>query len=154
MRGWTSGRAALAAAAAGVAVAGLTAAVAQGHPGGPGYSYSAFQTPSGNVACMIDDDGAGVRCDVLDYTFTPPPRPAGGCGPSGYGHAVAMSVTVAPRFVCAGDTVAAPDLPVLEYGDTTGFGRVECYSTTDYLYCDVDGGAHSFQLARDFYRLD
>ncbi|PPJ24922.1 hypothetical protein C5E45_24355 [Nocardia nova] len=94
-----------------------------------------------------------MRCDIVDYTFTPPPRPAGGCGDTGYGHSVAMSVDRAPQFICAGDTVAAPDLPVLDYGQTTRLGHVECYSTTDYVYCDIDDGRTSFQLARDFYRL-
>ncbi|MEU6564230.1 DUF6636 domain-containing protein [Nocardia nova] len=139
--------------AAALAAATLTAGTAQAHPGGPQHSYAAFRTPSGNIACLIDDSGAGVRCDVVDYTFTPPPRPAEGCGETGYGHSVEVAVDRPARFICAGDTVAAPDLPVLGYGETTGIGRVECYSTEDYLYCGVDDGAESFQLSRDSYRL-
>ncbi|MBU3064344.1 hypothetical protein KO481_22770 [Nocardia sp. NEAU-G5] len=128
----------------------LASGTADAHPGGPQYSYDRFQSPSGNIACMITG-GTDVRCDVHDFAFTPPARPAGGCGASGYGHTVTMSVGSAAQFTCAGDTVADSSLPVLDYETTTGVGQVECYSTTDYMYCSA--GSHYFRLSRDTYAL-
>ncbi|WP_153412618.1 hypothetical protein [Nocardia macrotermitis] len=96
-------------------------------------------------------DGTDVRCDVRDFVFTPPAQPVGGCGASGYGHTVTMAVGRAAQFTCAGDTVADPGLPVLGYETTTGVGQVECYSTTDYMYCSA--GSHYFRLSRDAYTL-
>ncbi|WP_155981772.1 hypothetical protein [Nocardia sp. BMG111209] len=142
---------ALAAAAAAMVTAAIGfAGTADAHPGGPQYSYDWFQAPSGNIACQISD-GTSVRCDIRDYRFTLPPRPAGGCGVSGYGHAVTMSVTAAARFSCAGDTALDPNLPVLPYGTTTGVGAVECYSTTDYMYCSA--GDHFLRLSQNEFEL-
>ncbi|MQY30705.1 hypothetical protein [Nocardia aurantia] len=146
MMGKLAALAALATTAAAIGFAGP----AQAHPGGPQYSYDWFRSPSGNIACMISD-GTDVRCDIIDYRFTPPPRPAGGCGDSGYGHTVTMSVTAAARFTCAGDTVMDPSLPVLPYETTTGVGAVECYSTTDYMYCSA--GDHYLRLSQNEFAL-
>ncbi|KAA0024103.1 hypothetical protein [Antrihabitans cavernicola] len=137
----------IAAAATTALAAAVFAGPAQAHPGGPQFDYDHFQSPSGNISCQIFD-GSQVRCDIVDYTFTPPQEPDGGCGASGFGHSVVLDADGA-RFICAGDTVADPTAPVLDYDETTGVGGVECYSTSDYLFCSA--GDHSFQLARDWY---
>ncbi|MCX4094219.1 hypothetical protein [Nocardia sp. alder85J] len=138
-----------------VAVAAMVTAIgfagtASASPDAPQYSYNWFQAPSGNISCMISDD-TDVRCDIQHYRFTAPPRPAGGCGPSGFGHAVSMSVTTAARFTCAGDTTMDPSLPVLPYGASTTVGQITCTSTTDYLSCSA--GDHFLRLSQDDFAL-
>jgi hypothetical protein len=126
--------------------------LAQADPAGPQFTYDRFQSPSGNIACMITDGGSSIRCDILQYTFAPPPPPNGGCGPTGYGHTVSMATGSPARFTCAGDTVADPSLPVLPYGANTVIGGAKCYSGTDALSCSV--GEHHLRLSRDSYDLE
>ncbi|PRZ35225.1 hypothetical protein CLV47_12245 [Antricoccus suffuscus] len=116
-----------------------------------------FQSPSGNLACMIIDDGSApssVRCDVLSHTFTPPQEPPGGCGATGFGSSIALAPGVPARFICAGDTVADPSLPVLAYGTTSVVGTFSCDSKEDGIVCADLGSGHWFRIAKASYSLN
>ena len=134
-----------------LAVAGtaLSAGVAQAHPGGPVRELDYFQSPSGNIACAVLD--GELRCDVGDYTFTPPERPAD-C-PLAWGHAIVLGPTGPAHFGCAGDTVLNADVPVLDYGTQAVSGDYQCESREDGISCATVDGAHGFLLSRDYYSL-
>src|SRR3990172_10105166 len=75
-----------------------------------------FQTPSGNIGCMIVD-GKSVRCDIRQKTWKPPPIPKS-C-PVDWGNGLGVDARGKGYIVCAGDTVLpAPGNPyrVLAYG--------------------------------------
>lgn len=122
----------------------------------PAVELAQFQSPSGNIACAIVDDGSttpSVRCDIMDHTFTPPPKPPGGCGATGYGNSIVLSSGAPAQFICAGDTVYDPSAPVLEYDTTSVVGQFSCDSRTDGMVClDLDSG-HWFRIARATYTL-
>jgi len=67
-------------------------------------SFTGFQSPSGNIGCVIGRQG-GVRCDIRNRDWRPPPKPASCMLDWGFG------LTVGRRgrgqFVCAGDTRSA-----------------------------------------------
>ena len=116
-----------------------------------------FQSPSGNIACMILDDGStspSVRCDVLEHTFTPPEEPAGGCGSTGFGNSITLAAGAPARFMCAGDTVADPSLPVLAYGTTSAVGSFSCDSNEDGMVCADLSSGHWFRIAKASYSLN
>jgi hypothetical protein len=107
----------------------------------------AFQTPSGNIGCMMDASGA--RCEIRRRSWSPPPRPAD-C-PLDWGRSMRVQATGRAGFVCAGDTVLDPDAPVLPYRVASQLGPMSCASQTDGVYCS-NGDAHGFSIARQGYR--
>ncbi len=48
-----------------------------------------FQTPSGNIACMLGGFDGGVACDIAQHTYAAPPRPAD-CGPTNFGDRIQL----------------------------------------------------------------
>lgn len=116
-----------------------------------------FQSPSGNIACMIIDDAtapSSVRCDVLEHTFVPPQEPASGCGATGFGNSIELAPGAPARFICAGDTVADPSLPILAYGTTSAVGSFSCDSNEDGMVCVDLGSGHWFRIAKASYSLN
>jgi hypothetical protein len=75
--------------------------------------FTHFASPSGNIACVITSsgDGAsvprGVRCDIDQRDWSPPPRPAD-CELD-YGQGVVLGVGEAAELLCAGDTTIGRD---------------------------------------------
>ena len=56
-------------------------------------------------------------------------------------------------MICAGEQWSGPDMPVLEYGQTTTGGSIACVSSiTDMRCTDLDTG-HGFKIAREAYEL-
>lgn len=106
-----------------------------------------FQTPSGNIHCMIDSgDFAGVRCDILQFRASFRQRPAD-CDLE-WGD----SFWIGPAdgrgdLVCHGDTVATPDAAVLGYGATIGKSGIACRSEKSGLTCANTSG-HGFFLSK------
>jgi hypothetical protein len=107
----------------------------------------AFQTPSGNIGCMMDATGA--RCEIRRRSWSPPPRPAD-C-PLDWGRSMHVQASGRAGFVCAGDTVLDPAAPVLPYGVASQLGPMSCASQRDGMYCS-NGDAHGFTIARQGYR--
>ncbi len=113
------------------------------------HAWSQWQSPTGNISCLIGD--GQVRCDINEMEFTAP-KPAS-CS-MGVPKAIAMATNKAPAFQCISDTVADPSNPVLAYGDSTHAKSFTCTSKVDGMHCTDDGSGHSFRLARGSYDLN
>lgn len=133
----------------------LVAALALALPGAGGgvavarasATFTAFQMPSKQIACMYSRGGGEptqLRCDVANVVNVPK-RPAS-CGLD-YGHAFGLSATKRATRLCAGDTVLDPGAPVLAYGKTKHYGPFTCTARTSGLRCSTRAG-HGFVLAR------
>lgn len=139
----------------------------------------AFASPTGRINCAsyhtVDPAGWALRCDVLERTWTLPPKPAG-C-PGEWGGGVALDATGA-RLTCASDTVAYEtrvgaegawwngqpgsqivhddrrgDLVALAYGASMVIGPIVCLSRQDGMHCtNVDTNA-GFDVSRESYTL-
>jgi hypothetical protein len=108
-----------------------------------------FQTPTGNIAC--DAREGSIRCDILEKSWTPPPKPAD-CDLD-WGSALALDSDGAPVIVCVGDTVADPTLPRLAYGTASAAEGITCVSREDGLTCTSDRTRRGFFLSRARYQL-
>jgi hypothetical protein len=121
-------------------VAGLLLAAA---PSAGAFTF--FQSPSGNIGCVIVKR-QGVRCDIRERSWQPPPKPdwctvdwAGGMevGRRGRG-----------QFICAGDTVLN-DKRKLAYGTSIRRGRFVCTSRRSGMRCRNRRNGHGFRLSRE-----
>lgn len=114
-----------------------------------------FQTPSGNIACMISpgfaDIAPSVRCDIATFSYTPPPAPQD-CHVV-FGHSVLLEQGRPPRFGCAHDTMVLSHFPTVGYGDSAQQGPFRCDSTTEGVLCTDNTSHHSFRLSRESYDL-
>lgn len=113
-----------------------------------------FYSPSGNVGCKISP--TGVRCDIDQRNWSPPPRPAD-CTLD-YGQGISMAIGEPAHFVCAGDTARV--LPPyggagepLAYGETITAGPIRCESAESGMTCRDAGSSHGFSISREVYQL-
>jgi hypothetical protein len=114
--------------------------------------FDAFQTPSGNIACILSDEGA--RCDIAKRDWNAP-RPAS-CPPQmdfGQGLTVSDEGDGPGTVVCAGDTTLDPSAPVLDYGESTSVGDFTCTSEEDGVTCRDDGDNRGFFISKQAYEL-
>jgi hypothetical protein len=126
-----------------VAVAAVLAADAS-----PASALTFFQSPSGNIGCVIGK-GNGVRCDIRERDWQPPPKPAS-C-PLDWGHAIAVGRRGRGHFVCAGDTTLGEGRR-LGYGKAIRRGRFRCVSRRSGMRCANRRNGHGFKLSRDRVR--
>jgi hypothetical protein len=107
-------------------------------------SFTQFQSPSGNIGCVIGRQG-GARCDIRNRNWRPPPKPASCMLDWGFG------LTVDRRgrgtFVCAGDTVLGQGRK-LAYGKAIRRGRFRCVSRQSGMRCVNRRNGHGFALSR------
>lgn len=107
-----------------------------------------FQTPSGYIGRVMGA-GDGARCDILRWTYTPPPRPAD-C-PLDWGYALEVRLGARAMFACASDTVGnAPDVP--PYGHAAAIDGITCTSQETGVRCETDD-RHGFALSAENYEL-
>jgi hypothetical protein len=111
--------------------------------------FKFFQSPSGNIACAMG--GGAVRCDILEHSWTPPPKPAD-CDVD-WGNGVQVGRRDPASFVCAGDTVFSPDIPVLGYGERAIKNRFRCTSKQKGMRCVNTKSRHGFFLSRGDVRV-
>jgi hypothetical protein len=112
--------------------------------------YTFFESPSGNIGCVIN--GGGVRCDIQHHSWPTPPKPAS-CDVD-YGEGVAVGKRDVPaNFVCAGDTVFDPDAEVLRYGERIRIKRFRCASKQKGMRCVNRDNKHGFFLSSQDVRL-
>ena len=107
-------------------------------------SLVGFQSPSHNIGCYMD--GHGVRCDVKEHSWTPPPKPAD-CDVD-WGQGVAVDRHGFSSYVCAGDTALDPNNDVLPYGEKITRGRFKCKSKQSGMKCVNTRNKHGFVVSR------
>lgn len=108
-----------------------------------------FNTPSGNVGCVITADSA--RCDIGQRDWAPPPAPAS-CELD-WGQGLSVAANGAADFVCAGDTALDPQRRVLAYGDDAQVGPFTCASREAGVTCRNRGTGTGFFISRERYDL-
>jgi hypothetical protein len=108
-----------------------------------------FQSPSGNIGCVVG--GGLARCDILEHTWPTPPKPEG-C-PVDYGNGVIVLGGHPGEYTCAGDSVFSPSAPVLGYGEKITKNRFTCTSKTSGMRCANRNSGHGFFLSRQTVRL-
>ncbi len=115
--------------------------------------FVVFRSPTGNIHCLMPEregDWQGVRCDILEAEISYPLRPAD-CELD-WGHAFEVPGQGSAGLACAGDTVATPDSPVLDYGRQITHAGVTCTSEKTGMTC-VNRDGHGFSLSRARQRL-
>ncbi len=108
-----------------------------------------FNTPSGNIGCVITPVAA--RCDIREREWAPPSAPPS-CDLD-YGQGVEVSAGGAAEFVCAGDTALDPQQRVLPYGDEVNVGLLTCGSAQAGVTCRDRETERGFFIARERYEL-
>lgn len=143
-------------AAAALSLAGLTApmAVAQAPtepaaPNAPAMKIKFFQTPSGNIRCVMYKASGkwGMRCDIYDHYWTAPPQP---CVEGDAGSSVGMKRKGWSRFICVSDAID-PGV-VVPYGTSISYGPFMCRSRSVGLKC-WNAAGHGWFLSRESYSL-
>jgi hypothetical protein len=106
-------------------------------------AFVQFQSPSGNIGCALSRDG--VRCDIAERDWTPPPKPAS-CELD-WGNGVAVDRHGRAQIICAGDTTLHAGRH-LAYGDSLRRGRFRCTSRRTGMRCVNRRNGHGFVLSR------
>lgn len=110
-------------------------------------SVSAFQSPTGNIACQFfEAEATEVRCDLGEFTATYRKRPAS-CE-FDWGNAFGVtSWSDVGEVLCHSDTIRDPEAQVLDYGYEMTVGDVTCWSQKTGVTCENAQG-HGFQISR------
>lgn len=134
-----------------VAAASALASTAPGAAASTQHHSSFFESPSRNIGCTLLDGLA--RCDILQRSWSPPPRPSSCPHIVDFGQGLVVATTGAARFVCAGDTAADPQAPILAYGQVDVVGPLRCASAVTGVTCRSTRTGHGFFISRQGYRL-
>jgi hypothetical protein len=156
--------------------------IVEGPPGGPGTSSSAagqtrtatsstattattpseaptsfvhveaFQSPTGNIGCMVVG-GSTARCDIVRRSWAPPPRPSSCPQIVDFGQGLEVGHAGAARFVCAGDTARDPSASKLPYGTASHVGAFVCVSRATGMTCTNRSNGHGFLISVQRYLL-
>lgn len=109
-----------------------------------------FTTPSGNIMCgFLDDNGPGVTCQIVKFTYDPGKGDCRGMGV--WGAAITMVDGKSPTFICAGDVESGGrELP---YGSRIEVDESGCMSQSDGVTCfDLSTGV-GFHLSKGGYEF-
>ncbi|MET8148144.1 DUF6636 domain-containing protein [Actinoplanes sp. NPDC049668] len=114
----------------------------------PALSTVDFLSPSGNIGCHVDKDGA--RCDIVKRSWQPPPAPAD-CELDWAG---GISVYKAEKaaFTCTGDTAMGAK-ETLKYGSAVRVGDFTCGSDPAAIRCENTASGHGFTLSVEQYSM-
>lgn len=110
-----------------------------------------FQSPSGNIGCMIVE--ASARCDIAHRSWALPARPTSCPSQVDFGQGLIVERSGAARVVCAGDTARDPSSPKLAYGSASQVEALECVSRSNGMTCTNRRDGHGFFLSVQSYRL-
>ncbi|WP_232662034.1 serine/threonine-protein kinase [Pseudonocardia sp. TRM90224] len=112
-------------------------------------SPARFKTPSGNIACQMST--TEVRCDVLTQSWDVPPTPASCRGTWAQGTVLAAGRP--GELSCVADSLAAPELGVLEYGEAVQLAGVVCVSRQTGVRCESRTTLHGFSISKAAFEL-
>jgi hypothetical protein len=110
----------------------------------PATAATFFQSPSGNIRCVIDRTSI-ARCDITQRNWSPPPKPRS-C-PGDWANGMQVGFRGRGRFTCASDAV--PGGRTLGYGESVRRGRFRCSSRRSGMRCVNTRNGHGFALSRD-----
>jgi hypothetical protein len=134
-----------------ITTAAMCAAAPAAQAGGVGYQ---FQSPDGNIACVMgvnDAGGATAGCEIGNHTYSPPPKPSD-CHLA-WGDRFSLTQSNSAAMDCHGDTLRVPGLPTLGYGQTRSVGPLTCDSETASMTCTDNSTGHFFRVAPGSYQL-
>jgi len=121
-------------------------------------SYTIFSLPSGNIACWLEDTGAGegTRCSALTQTWTEPPEfvqcdEVGDC----FGQDIVIENGVVGASLsddcstwgCMKGSGEVATVPVAQYGQVMNLNPVACLSATDGVTCWDTNTHHGFKMS-------
>jgi hypothetical protein len=106
-----------------------------------------FQSPDGNISCLIAlGEYADVRCDIADYVPThtaPPPN----CDLDWGGVFTISEDDSSGQLGCVGDTIGGPGGRKLGYGETETLWKFSCTSEKTGMTCTNSKG-HGFTVSK------
>lgn len=116
----------------------------------PTLHLTGFQSPSGNIGCVVLDGTA--RCDIKKRSWSPPARPPGCSDEVDFGQGLEIGRRdTSGSFVCAGDTALNPEAVKLAYGSDDRSGGFLCTSRTEGVTC-TNAAGHGFFISIQSYR--
>ncbi|WP_055405084.1 MULTISPECIES: DUF6636 domain-containing protein [unclassified Mycobacterium] len=128
----------------------VTAATVIAAPGTAHADPVDFQSPSGNIYCVLDSPG--VACDISDFTYQPPPPPE--CGKHfPWGNRFVLNLGEPAAIHCHGDTLRVAGEQTLDYGRSLSAGTITCASEPSGMKCTDGSTGHYFRVSRDSYDL-
>jgi hypothetical protein len=113
----------------------------------PATAATSFQSPSGNIRCVIDRT-VFTRCDITDRDWSPPPKPRS-CE-FDWGNSLALGFRGRGRFLCVSDAVDSARK--LDYGQSIKRGRFSCRSRTSGIRCVNVRNGHGFAVSKQRVR--
>lgn len=109
--------------------------------------YIGFQSPTGNIQCGLyrGDQGASVRCDLMQLTPSYTKQPAS-CE-FDWGSSFAVDDRGKGYVACVSDAVGDPSNGVLPYGEAVSLGGISCVSAKTGMTC-TNGEGHGFTISK------
>lgn len=108
-----------------------------------------FRSPTGNIICRMDSEGALCGIGEFSYDFSPDPN----CDLAGYGQFFQVGASGLGTLACADGLPAPPNSPVLKYGAFARSKRYECGSSVEGVYCENRHTGHGFAVSRERYSI-
>jgi hypothetical protein len=134
----------------------ITATMIGSSPTAHADDAGAFQSPSGNIDCLIGtldeaSDANFVYCEIRGRpSWVEPPRPPD-C-PLAWGSRFALKRGKAAEFACYHQQLPAPE-QALGYGQQRSVGTIDCDSEPSGMTCIDTSTGHFFRVSRESYQL-
>jgi hypothetical protein len=115
-------------------------------------SFEGFQTPSGNIECVValQVGYSFMRCEIREVD-DPPPQPADCTGD--WGHSIQMGAGDPADWACVSDAMPADHPPItLAYEEKWRYGAFECRSLRIGVRC-TNAVGHRLFLSREQQRF-
>jgi hypothetical protein len=109
-----------------------------------------FQTPSKNIGCRMEP--TRVACDILHFSWSPPPAPARCEQASAWGHTIILHAN-GSTFSCADNPIVTPGTQILQYGKAVVLGPFTCESREAALVCIALKTGHGITLSVEKLKL-
>jgi len=146
---------------AAVWMAAAAATIAVAAPARADDTYLQFQSPPGNIRCVLDGQHALAMCQISDYTYVVPPglprdQSGGPCPPgAGPGRDFRLDQGQSPYVTCSYSALGSGfgDWPPLDYGQTRSLGAITCDSEPARMICTDASTGHFFRVSRESYQL-
>ena len=125
----------------------------------PDATYSSnFKLPGNNIYCQLVEHRAPepafdtyLRCEIASELKPMPPRPKDGSCDLDWGGGLVLLKASKTKVLCAGDTIAGPTHPTLQYGETWKKSGFTCQSSRKGLTC-INLKKRGFFLSRQEWR--